>query len=986
MGEAPERQRSFLRETLDGLREGLRLAIENDIAVDPSEQLGRDAFVIEYERREEIESCGNARVSALVQSAEDANVRNELLACRVREICWNTHSKPGIEVEPFDSGAPVSNFPEVRPSEAARRRANHVAFLRRVELAEEEARGAESTPLGGICTEGGAAMSIGSARSGSARKRVEMDEAGAAIGELGAEEEEEERDAHGGQGREQELAARRPSSLLYHALALYTPARRAAQCELLAERSAELKATFNERCEAVLEEKRQAILIIEERAERCREVAKELGTSVLIAIPSLCRGEDSEQVLTVRDEEVTVEKVLTQAELLARVTAERAEADRLARAAVDDAPRRALEDMMGGRLERRKEDSLECQREDWMELPTGHLTKEQLKQLHAYEEAVRLAAEAEEKAHKALEIELRTLRGEMHGVREAFDESLRRLACERLCVEQDLKMEELMAIRLSRSIAELNTSRAECKNLSTEAEYLSHQRALREELLLETRDVAENLRVIQEDAAAEDKVLERAFKREFCDADEYLDLLVHLFHHRGNSPPLALVPHELQQPVEAVGSPERRKSRPRGESSGTSPNRLRAASMARHSSVDISCAVSDYAASGERMQCAPATSPPPGLREHGTDGGDLPLDASQQQGLSKCPKGLQQSIWERFMEYRATKVTSEHRVAETAALATTAQQKLAAAHEEDEAALRREDGIAGRLAAVEANMRSLLYDFDMWFELKQGQVEVDQAAVVTDYSDAMVLDVDIIQQLNTEIEQKGLDKVAILEQFKAGKSEMYHNEWLNKRADLQLENLDLKIKELQLLRVTRGLQTALKSSEDKGSELAAEETGLTARFSELENVQMQRVASKERKLSQILKVMREKREENSLLASKTSSAETVLEERQRVTDDRAQTTPTGSTGGSRRRIRNIMTNSRLLEISKQQMDEQAFLINELERLRRRSYPAFPAASGFWGGSRVMTAPQPPPHMRREPGTTDTFARSSPFRRHLLETR
>ena len=338
------------------------------------------------------------------------------------------------------------------------------------------------------------------------------------------------------------------------------------------------------------------------------------------------------------------------------------------------------------------------------------------------------------------------------------------------------------------------------------------------------------------------------------------------------------------------------------------------------------------------------------------------------------------------MEYRATKVASEHRVAETAALATTAQQKLAAAHEEDEAALRREDGIAGRLAAVEANMRSLLYDFDMWFELKQGQVEVDQAAVVTDYSDAMVLDVDIIQQLNTEIEQKGLDKVAILEQFKAGKSEMYHNEWLNKRADLQLENLDLKIKELQLLRVTRGLQTALKSSEDKGSELAAEETGLTARFSELERVQMQRVASKERKLSQILKVMREKREENSLLASKTSSAETVLEERQRVTDDRAQTTPTGSTGGSRRRIRNIMTNSRLLEISKQQMDEQAFLINELERLRRRSYPAFPAASGFWGGSRVMTAPQPPPHMRREPGTTDTFARSSPFRRHLLETR
>ena len=50
-------------------------------------------------------------------------------------------------------------------------------------------------------------------------------------------------------------------------------------------------------------------------------------------------------------------------------------------------------------------------------------------------------------------------------------------------------------------------------------------------------------------------------------------------------------------------------------------------------------------------------------------------------------------------------------------------------------------------------------DFEILMKLKQGQVEVQQAAVVTDYSDALLFAKNVIEKRNSRIQQLGNEKV-----------------------------------------------------------------------------------------------------------------------------------------------------------------------------------------------------------------------------------
>lgn len=57
-------------------------------------------------------------------------------------------------------------------------------------------------------------------------------------------------------------------------------------------------------------------------------------------------------------------------------------------------------------------------------------------------------------------------------------------------------------------------------------------------------------------------------------------------------------------------------------------------------------------------------------------------------------------------------------------------------------------------------MASANFDLDLTLSVKQGQVEVDQAAVVTDYSDAQVVERSTIELHNAAIATRGNDKIS----------------------------------------------------------------------------------------------------------------------------------------------------------------------------------------------------------------------------------
>lgn len=101
-------------------------------------------------------------------------------------------------------------------------------------------------------------------------------------------------------------------------------------------------------------------------------------------------------------------------------------------------------------------------------------------------------------------------------------------------------------------------------------------------------------------------------------------------------------------------------------------------------------------------------------------------------------------------------------------------------------------------------------DLTFLLKLKQGQVEVEQAAVVTDYTHSSLLHRREIEELNTEIRKLGGEKVQLLIDTKNTKKLIKKKKWENKRLDMFAEDLKERTKYFQLLRVTKHLQALIK--------------------------------------------------------------------------------------------------------------------------------------------------------------------------------
>jgi len=111
-------------------------------------------------------------------------------------------------------------------------------------------------------------------------------------------------------------------------------------------------------------------------------------------------------------------------------------------------------------------------------------------------------------------------------------------------------------------------------------------------------------------------------------------------------------------------------------------------------------------------------------------------------------------------------------------------------------------------------MEKELYDIEIVFKLKQGQVEVPQAAVVTDYSDAIVIDNEVVEARNRRIQELGQEKVGILETTKEFRKQLNFIQWEHRMLAMQTTDLEERTKDVHMLRVTKELQSLLKGGEE----------------------------------------------------------------------------------------------------------------------------------------------------------------------------
>eukprot|EP01118_Nematostelium_gracile_P017620 TRINITY_DN7592_c0_g1_i2.p1 TRINITY_DN7592_c0_g1~~TRINITY_DN7592_c0_g1_i2.p1 ORF type:complete len:289 (+),score=89.32 TRINITY_DN7592_c0_g1_i2:110-976(+) len=286
------------------------------------------------------------------------------------------------------------------------------------------------------------------------------------------------------------------------------------------------------------------------------------------------------------------------------------------------------------------------------------------------------------------------------------------------------------------------------------------------------------------------------------------------------------------------------------------------------------------------------------------------------------------------MEYRQQRIEKENEVkrkAQALADLNTYHEKLA---EEDNALEAKFEAILRELRSFHVQRFTECADLDILLKLKQGQVEVDQAATVTDYSGSALIHRSQIENLNHVIRSLGKQKVDLLVEVKDTKKMIRKKKWDNKSLDMIGEDLVERTKYFQLLRVTKQLQSLIKGGEE---DLHAQENA------DLENRQHHAEKSHEQKLNEKRKLIKkykrliaEKVAENKELELHLIDLEASVNERQRIFDIQAQQKTSES--GFGQKTKKIAHRSKLKAAVLQQKDLIHELEQELAMYQQRTFP------------------------------------------------
>lgn len=115
-------------------------------------------------------------------------------------------------------------------------------------------------------------------------------------------------------------------------------------------------------------------------------------------------------------------------------------------------------------------------------------------------------------------------------------------------------------------------------------------------------------------------------------------------------------------------------------------------------------------------------------------------------------------------------------------------------------------------------VEKLKYNFEIILYLKQGQVEVPQLPVATDYKDAILIKRSCIEEENKEICKRGDTKVKMLNAISEFKTGLKRVSYQQKKLLLEIEDFKEKAKDVQLYRVTRDTQEIIQGKHQKKDE------------------------------------------------------------------------------------------------------------------------------------------------------------------------
>ncbi|XP_058242612.1 cilia- and flagella-associated protein 43-like isoform X2 [Hemibagrus wyckioides] len=627
---------------------------------------------------------------------------------------------------------------------------------------------------------------------------------------------------------------------LYSQFDLHTRDQKMNQIILLQDVIYKVKTAFNTEFEAVYKQKEQEISRIRDRNKRIADIMSKLELQETLWEPTLSDNERPERALTVSDSEIKVEKYLTPEQRQREEEQRKEEEQRRLREKEDDSRARALDEMMGGILKVKKVDILKM------------ILEERIKKLQA----------------------------SINESTQAFDEILSKLYERKLKSEMAIYQAKLKIVNLLRSII------IEEEMLDREEELiyeLEEARAIENEIRKRLNNHREDVEAFQEtydNTVAEDKLLDRRFRKEFCDVPRHIvDQLYKLY-----------------------------KRRPR---------------------IQIMRALTDKAGSLKES---------PVLSQAATEGLSQIMKAMEElDAPQNMPEGLDPAVWERFCLARRTKVESEQKVKMKALVLAEKLASLQKITDEEQNAKMEFNKLVDELNCLRVERSTLCSNVMVQLLLKQGQVEVENEDFAADYSDSLLLHRNVVEDLNSTIRALGKQKIASMVECKDLRKTIIQKEWEYKRMSMQIEDLRNKARDIQMLHLSREVLEYL-TEPDSDFRISKKVSSMEKTIALEEKTHRKNVKNCKRMIKELNKQIEEKKEINAALELQLKNMQVTVAERRNIYEARAWEEI--QERKAKQRCRNVLQRRKLVDLAKAQDMEIAALSTELKSVRMKTFPAF----------------------------------------------
>ncbi|XP_043843874.1 LOW QUALITY PROTEIN: cilia- and flagella-associated protein 43-like [Dromiciops gliroides] len=670
------------------------------------------------------------------------------------------------------------------------------------------------------------------------------------------------------------------TSMLYSQLELHTREEKINQIILLKDIIYNIKTEFNKDFDIVYRQKELEITRINERNTNIQGIITELDLGEQIWQPVFEDCEKPDRILVVEDHEIKVERILTPWEKEQAALAEALERERRLLSQRDDARRRALMDMMGGVLEVKKEDILRMviPQPACMAKPDALWTEEEKKIIKEYEKKVKDLNEEREKYKKSLDAELRKLQNSIQETTQTFDDHLRRLFKSKVKCEMVINQEELKIANLTYSLLldeELRTRELELNGF---LERKQKEKKFATDEIYKAREELDTYRDYYDGFLVDDKILERGFKKEFAELHSHLtDTLYKIYKRR---------PRPLKQKQAEVASPF-------GERQGS-------AQLQKENFAQLMNAMEEL---------------------------DNPVN---------MPEGLEPLVWTHLCTLRRTKMESEQKVKQKALVMLEIQTFLRKRTEDDEKIQMDIEKVLQEILILQEEKMNYQLDMTIQLLLTQGQVEMENFQFLLDFTDSILINRVIIEDINSVIRAQGQKKVTSMVESKDFHKGIFQIEWEHKKMEMEMEDLNQKAWDIQMLFFSRDRQRFLNEPNYEvliGYQIAMMEQNIAI----IDKAHKREVEAFKKLLKQLGKFINQRDSANYILSCELQEELVTVSERRQICKSLGSKLTCEKI--AKERYDAMLHQQKLVDISKSQAEQITILQAEVERLRMKTFPA-----------------------------------------------